>query len=421
MRSIARTLERLDEARAQWSFRDDPGKGVHEFGDFALVVSDHEFKKNEIKRRYVVNYIDPDIDMALDCPITMTYDWGHMRANLEDRQRVRPEPKEREDMTKSSTQDSDLREKVRLKCKNDWDLDLTEDQISMCIVEMEEQKLSLFHNQIWPNRRKWSKKIDDGRGNVRWENKERITWDKSIDGYRAIAQRTGRFAGMDEPVFEITEDGQLIAKVTVYALDSAGTRQAYVGSAKFNEFVQLVDEYAWNDRSRKKEKTGKKVPNSQWADKPHNQLSVAAERQALRKAFQDLGGDDAPVMDAPEPALEESRGDQAPLPHEEAAGTASVAAPSPATSPKPEPKPEPKPKSKAEPEPQQPSKPRGSYVGIPRDGFRPGQMLNKSERIIMHALFKNSIHVLALDPHISPCKAYSYDCPATAGIVCFEN
>lgn len=115
-------------------------------------------------------------------------------------------------MTKQIYEDQDLRERIRLKCKNDWSIHLDEDQITMGIIEQEEQKLSIWHNQLWPNKRAYKDK-DDG---YNW--KIRVTWDKTIDGYRAIAHRNG-FAGI-EPTKFLEHDGKLVmASVTVYRHD----------------------------------------------------------------------------------------------------------------------------------------------------------------------------------------------------------
>ena len=376
-RSISEILELIEEARRFWTFIEDPGPGTYPFGDrHQLRITQHEIKKGEIKTRYIV-----ELAAEPGYPLKMSYGWEGFCESLSQPSEVPryTAPGEEFDMTKMSIHDEELREKVRLKCKNDWDLELTEDQVSMCIIEMEQQKLSIFHNQIWPNKRRWKKKEEDDRGYVTWKQMERITWDKTIDGYRAVAHRTKQFAGMDSVVFDTDENGGLIARITVYALDKKGQRHPYVGEARFNEFVQLVDE--WVDRK----KTGKKVPNGQWAEKPHNQLSVAAERQALRKAFQETDDDqeDQIAADAPEPEHEQSRGTQAPLPPEEA-----PAEPQDAPPPSPLP-PDEAPAAAAE-------KPKGTYVGIPKDGFRAGQMYNKKERIVMCGQ-KEGVHHLALD------------------------
>jgi len=380
-RPISEILDLIDDARRYWTFTEDPGPGTHSFGErYQLRISDHEIKKNETTRRYLVELVDEP-----GYPLTLSYGWDGFHENLSQPSKIPryTAPEEEFDMTKMSIHDDELREKVRLKCKNDWDLELTEDQVTMCIIEMEEQKLSIFHDQIWPNKRRWSKKEDNPRGGFNWIQMERLTWDKSIDGYRAMARRSGRFAGMEAAVFEHDENGDLIARITVYALDRKGNRHSYIGEARFNEFVQLVDE--WVDRK----KTGKKVPNNQWGEKPYNMLSIAAERQALRKAFQETDDEQEESEDLTVGHEPESRGQETPLPpSEEPAGPQAAATPSP---PPPLP-PEAEPSAPA-PEPE---KPKGKYVGVPKAGFRAGQMYNKEERVVMFGQ-KGGVNLLALD------------------------
>jgi hypothetical protein len=179
---------------------------------------------------------------------------------------------------KKISDDLDLREEVKRKCKNDWNLDLSEDQVTSCLVKMEKTKLSIFHGQIWPNTRS----VKVGRDN--WE--KRTTWAISIDGYRAIAHRNG-LAGIEEPSFITDDSGKPVqASIRVYRIHN-GVRSTYVGSARYSEFVQLMDEY-----DEKRKKTGRQIPNHQWQKSPFNQLAMAAERQALRRGFQETIFDD---------------------------------------------------------------------------------------------------------------------------------
>jgi phage recombination protein Bet len=104
------------------------------------------------------------------------------------------------------------------------------------------------------------------------------TFQVSIDGLRAIADRTGLYAGSDEPLFdegldlfEFETSGRAtptVCKVTVYKL-VGGQRCPFVGVAKYSEFCQSYN--------------GK--PSGLWATMPCNMLAKSAESQALRKAF----------------------------------------------------------------------------------------------------------------------------------------
>ena len=120
----------------------------------------------------------------------------------------------------------------------------------------------------------------------RWDNQaKRFVWSyqTGIDGYRAIAQRTGTYAGSDEPRF-LPEDESTPqprkATVTVWKI-VGGQRVPFTASARWEEYVQLV----------KQKETGQMRPNSMWAKMPYGQLAKCAESLALRKAFpEELSG-----------------------------------------------------------------------------------------------------------------------------------
>lgn len=90
----------------------------------------------------------------------------------------------------------------------------------------------------------------------------------AIDGLRAIAAATGRYAGSSEPRFSGTCEMERKTvpekcSVTVYAIVQ-GRSCAFDGTA-------------WMEESYK--------PNTFWKGRPRSMLAIAAERQALRKAF----------------------------------------------------------------------------------------------------------------------------------------
>lgn len=86
-----------------------------------------------------------------------------------------------------------------------------------------------------------------------------------IDGFRLTAERTGRYAGSDDAVFEYGADKKIPSKatVTVYKIVD-GQRCAFTASARWEEYS---------------------VPNEMWRKMPNNQLAKCAEALALRKAF----------------------------------------------------------------------------------------------------------------------------------------
>jgi phage recombination protein Bet len=108
-------------------------------------------------------------------------------------------------------------------------------------------------------------------------NKEVWSVQVSIDGLRAIAERTGTYDGQDEPEFEYvtTKEGErliTLARVKVY---KKGVSRPFVGVARWDEYVQQYD--------------GR--PTKFWADMPFTMLAKCAEALAIRKAFpEDSGG-----------------------------------------------------------------------------------------------------------------------------------
>lgn len=100
--------------------------------------------------------------------------------------------------------------------------------------------------------------------------KQTMVWavQASIDSFRISAEKTGLYAGQDEPEYEYDDAGKLrLARVKVYRRD--WTRPA-IGVARWDEYVQT-----------KKDGT----PARFWTRMPHNQLAKCAEALAMRKAF----------------------------------------------------------------------------------------------------------------------------------------
>lgn len=87
-----------------------------------------------------------------------------------------------------------------------------------------------------------------------------------IDGYRAIADRTGVCAGIDDPVYD-NEKKPEKATVIVYKMVN-GVRCPFVASARWNHY------YPSNENAQ-----------FMWNKMPHLMLGKCAEALALRKAF----------------------------------------------------------------------------------------------------------------------------------------
>ena len=107
----------------------------------------------------------------------------------------------------------------------------------------------------------------------RWDSKaqrEVMSIQTGIDGYRLLADRTGRYAGNEEPAYaEGTGKNPISATVTVYKI-VAGQRCPFTATARWDEYKQT-------------KKDGS--PTFMWAKMPHLMLSKCAEALALRKAF----------------------------------------------------------------------------------------------------------------------------------------
>ncbi len=86
-----------------------------------------------------------------------------------------------------------------------------------------------------------------------------------IDGYRLVADRTGKYAGNDDPIFD-NEESPCMATVTVYKM-IGGVRCPFTASARWHQYYPG-------------EKAG-----AMWDKMPHLMLGKCAEALALRKAF----------------------------------------------------------------------------------------------------------------------------------------
>ena len=183
----------------------------------------------------------------------------------------------------------------------------TDDELSLFLAQCKRTGLDPFARQIHAVKR-WDKK----------QNREIMSIQIGIDGFRLIGERTGEADGQEGP-FWCGKDGvwrdvwlsaefPVAAKVLVYR---KGRSHPYVGIAHWSEYAQTY-------------KDGNPLP--MWAQMPAGQLAKCAEALAQRKAFpQELSG-----LYSPE---EMSHGDDAPAeakPH----ANGKAAQPQPALPPK---------------------------------------------------------------------------------------
>lgn len=106
----------------------------------------------------------------------------------------------------------------------------------------------------------------------RWDNKqgrEVGSAQTSIDGLRSIAEKTGKYAGNDDPQFD-DENNPKKATVTVYKIVE-GIRVPFTATARWDQYVP-------------KDKKGE-IIGPFWKKMPHLMLGKCAEALALRKAF----------------------------------------------------------------------------------------------------------------------------------------
>lgn len=125
--------------------------------------------------------------------------------------------------------------------------------------------------------------------------KRRMSIITGIDGFRAIAARSGRYRpDEDEPEFTYDADlkgptnplGLVKAVVKVYIADSQrdGGWRPVRGVAYWDEFAPVKDEWAEGENGRRGP-TGKQILDGNWPKMPRVMLAKCAEAQALRKAF----------------------------------------------------------------------------------------------------------------------------------------
>ena len=138
------------------------------------------------------------------------------------------------------------------------DFDLTDDELDVFMSAAVRYGLNPLQRQIYA-------RIQSNRGS------RKLMFMTGIDGYRLVADRTGKYAGNDDPVFD-NEDTPRKATVTVYKMVE-GVRCPFPASARWDQYFP-----------------GEKI-GFMWKRMPHLMLGKCAEALALRKAFpQELAG-----------------------------------------------------------------------------------------------------------------------------------
>ncbi len=149
--------------------------------------------------------------------------------------------------------------------------DATDDELKLFLYTAKRTGLDPLTRQIHFVKRKSYNKLTRS-------YTENMTIQTGIDGYRAIAERTGELAGIDDAIFDgdsPTDAHPIKATVNVYRMVQ-GQRVAFTASARWDEYAAL-------------DKEGN--PSFMWKKMPYLMLAKCAESLALRKAFpNDLTG-----------------------------------------------------------------------------------------------------------------------------------
>jgi phage recombination protein Bet len=158
---------------------------------------------------------------------------------------------------------------------------LSSDDISVFGHVCKHVNLDPFLKQIYPVIRDVKQK--DG------TKKPTMSIQTGIDGYRAIAERTGKYSPGKEPLFKYDKEGRLFsATAFVMKMTNDGKWHEVAATAILSEYRPAFQ-------------------NDFWSTKPHIMISKCAEALALRKAFPaELSGVyTKEEMDQAGPSLEE--------------------------------------------------------------------------------------------------------------------
>lgn len=142
------------------------------------------------------------------------------------------------------------------------------EEFEMFLMACTKTQLDPFMRQIYAVKRK-AKKPDGSWGDT-------MTIQTGIDGYRLIAERTGKYAPGPEPTYTYDKDGKLLSSTSyIKKMTRDGTWHTISASAYIDEYMQTF----------KDKQTNEERPTGMWATMPRTMLSKCAESQALRKAF----------------------------------------------------------------------------------------------------------------------------------------
>jgi len=192
-------------------------------------------------------------------------------------------------LSQETTLDHKNEEKIslikRMYCKNS-----TNDEFELFLHVCKRTGLDPTMRQIYPVKR-WDSS----------QKKEIMTIQTGIDGYRLIAERTGKYSPGKDTEYGYDENGKLRwAKAFVKKMTPDGTWHEISATAFWDEYVQTT-------------KDG--VPTKFWSSKAHIMLGKCAEALALRKTFpaelsglytnEEMAAEDKPTLPPVQKATED--------------------------------------------------------------------------------------------------------------------
>ena len=166
-------------------------------------------------------------------------------------------------MNQIAKQEPSFTEEQRKLIKSMYFRDSTDDEFIMFLHVCKKTGLDPTLKQIHAVKR--STRQSDG------SYKMQMTVQTGIDGYRLIAERTGRYAPGREPTFTYDANKRLISATSYVKKQTPDGTWHEVSATAF------FDEYCQKDKNQE--------PTSFWKKMAHSQLAKCAEALALRKAF----------------------------------------------------------------------------------------------------------------------------------------